>query len=64
MPKALHVGTVGVKTYRTYRYMVPFGGTKQSGPEHGIEAIDAYLETRSAVISTDDGPTVNPLIMR
>jgi acyl-CoA reductase-like NAD-dependent aldehyde dehydrogenase len=29
MSKALHVETVWVNTYRTYSYMVPFGGTKQ-----------------------------------
>ncbi|WP_326943712.1 aldehyde dehydrogenase [Amycolatopsis sp. NBC_01307] len=66
MSKALRVGTVWVNTYRTYSYMVPFGGTKQSGlgREHGIEAIDEYLETRSVVISTDDAPPVNPFVMR
>lgn len=66
LSKALHVGTVWVNTYRSYSYMVPFGGTKRSGlgREHGIEAIDEYLETRSVVISTDDGPPVNPFIMR
>jgi hypothetical protein len=38
--------------------------TKQSGREHGIEIIDEYLETRSVVISTDDGSPVNPFVMR
>jgi aldehyde dehydrogenase (NAD+) len=66
LSKALHVGTVWVNTYRSYSYMVPFGGTKRYGlgREHGIEAVDEYLETRSVVISTDDGPPVNPFIMR
>lgn len=66
MSKALQVGTVWINTYRTYSYMVPFGGTKRSGlgREHGIEAIDEYLETRSVVVSTDDGPPVNPFLMR
>ncbi|OZC61978.1 carnitine dehydratase [Rhodococcus sp. 15-725-2-2b] len=66
MSKALDVGTVWVNTYRTYSYMVPFGGTKQSGlgREHGIEAVDGYLDTKSIVISTDDGAPSNAFVMR
>lgn len=66
MSKALDVGTVWINTYRTYSYMVPFGGMKGSGlgREHGIEAIDEYLETKSVVINTGDEPPVNPFIMR
>ncbi|MDF3311224.1 aldehyde dehydrogenase [Rhodococcus sp. T2V] len=66
MSKALHVGTVWINTYRTYSYMVPFGGTKRSGlgREHGIEAVDEYLETKSVVISTDDGQPSNAFVMR
>jgi acyl-CoA reductase-like NAD-dependent aldehyde dehydrogenase len=32
---------------------LPFGGVKQSGlgKEHGIEALDYYVETKSVVIS-------------
>ena len=64
--KALQVGTVWVNTYRTYSYMVPFGGMKKSGlgREHGIEAVDEYLETKSVVISTDDDAPTNPFVMR
>jgi aldehyde dehydrogenase (NAD+) len=64
--KALQVGTVWVNTYRTYSYMVPFGGMKKSGlgREHGIEAVDEYLETKSVVISTDDDAPNNPFVMR
>jgi acyl-CoA reductase-like NAD-dependent aldehyde dehydrogenase len=66
MTKALKVGTVWVNTYRTYSYMMPFGGMKKSGlgRESGIEAINEYLETKSVFLSTaDEGPT-NPFIMR
>lgn len=66
MSKALRVGTVWVNTYRTYSYMVPFGGTKRSGlgREHGIEAVDEYLETKSVVLSTDDTAPTNAFVMR
>jgi aldehyde dehydrogenase (NAD+) len=66
MSKALKAGTIWVNTYRTYSYMVPFGGMKRSGigRENGTEAIDEYLETKSVLISTaDHGPT-NVFIMR
>jgi acyl-CoA reductase-like NAD-dependent aldehyde dehydrogenase len=66
MTKALKVGTVWVNTYRTYSYMVPFGGTKRSGlgRENGIEAINEYLETKSVYISIADRPPPNVFIMR
>ncbi|MCS6922121.1 MAG: aldehyde dehydrogenase [Elioraea sp.] len=66
MTKALKVGTVWVNTYRTYSYMVPFGGTKRSGMgrENGIEAIHEYLETKSVFISIADRPPANLFIMR
>lgn len=66
MSKALKVGTVWVNTYRNYSYMVPFGGMKRSGigREHGIEAVDAYLETKSVMISTNDTAPVNAFVMR
>ncbi|MSQ37540.1 MAG: aldehyde dehydrogenase family protein [Chloroflexi bacterium] len=33
---------------------LPFGGAKQSGfgKEHGIEALDSYIEKKSVVIAT------------
>jgi aldehyde dehydrogenase (NAD+) len=34
------------------------------GREHGIEAVDEYLETKSVVISTDDDAPNNPFVMR
>jgi acyl-CoA reductase-like NAD-dependent aldehyde dehydrogenase len=66
MTKALKVGTVWINTYRTYSYMVPFGGTKRSGlgRESGIEAVNEYLETKSVFISTADRPPANVFIMR
>jgi len=53
MSRALKAGTVWVNTYRTYSYMMPFGGVKRSGlgRESGIEAINEFLETKSVMMS-------------
>jgi aldehyde dehydrogenase (NAD+) len=66
MTKALKVGTVWVNTYRTYSYMVPFGGVKRSGlgRESGIESVNEYLETKSVFISTADRAPTNVFVMR
>ena len=50
--KAIKAGTVWVNTYNLYDPALPFGGFKQSGfgRELGIEALDAYLETKSVWI--------------
>lgn len=66
MSKALHVGTVWINTYRAYSYMVPFGGMKRSGigREQGIEAVDAYLETKSIIMSTVKAAPGNPFVQR
>ena len=66
MSKALKAGTVWVNTYRTYSYMVPFGGVKRSGlgRENGVEAINEYLETKSIFVSTADQPPANVFVMR
>ncbi|HEY5797960.1 MAG TPA: aldehyde dehydrogenase [Bosea sp. (in: a-proteobacteria)] len=66
MTKALQVGTVWVNTYRTYSYMVPFGGVKRSGlgRESGIETLNEYLETKSVFISTADRIPDNVFVMR
>lgn len=66
MTKALKVGTVWVNTYRTYSYMVPFGGVKRSGlgRESGIESVNEYLETKSVFISTADRAPKNVFVMR
>lgn len=64
--KRLKAGTVWVNTYRSLSYMVPFGGMKKSGigRENGIEAIQAYLETKSTWINLSDEYPKNPFVMR
>lgn len=49
MARAIRAGTVWVNTYNLYDPALPFGGFKQSGfgRDLGIEALDAYLETKS-----------------
>jgi (Z)-2-((N-methylformamido)methylene)-5-hydroxybutyrolactone dehydrogenase len=66
MSKALKVGTVWINTYRTYSYMVPFGGMKRSGigRENGIEAVDEYLETKSVILSIASETPANAFVMR
>ena len=50
----ISAGMVWVNTYRFIRRSTPYGGFKGRGWGHesGIEALDAYLETRTTVIST------------
>jgi len=50
----IDAGIVWVNTYRFLRWSTPYGGFKGSGVgrENGVEAIDAYLETKTTVIST------------
>jgi acyl-CoA reductase-like NAD-dependent aldehyde dehydrogenase len=50
--RAVRAGTVWVNTYNLYDPALPFGGFKQSGfgRELGLEAMDAYLETKSVWI--------------
>lgn len=50
----IEAGMVWVNTYRFIRWSTPYGGFKGSGwgRENGLEAVDAYLETRTTVIST------------
>lgn len=66
MTKALDVGTVWVNTYRSYSFMMPFGGTKMSGlgRENGMDAVDEYLETKSVFLSTANNGSGNPFVMR
>jgi acyl-CoA reductase-like NAD-dependent aldehyde dehydrogenase len=54
LAQRLQAGQVGVNTPFTARPGVPFGGYKQSGfgRELGLEALDAYLETKSVVVAT------------
>ena len=66
MSKRLDAGTVWVNTYRTYSYMMPFGGMKRSGigREQGIESVNEYLETKSVFISTAEGAPANAFVQR
>jgi aldehyde dehydrogenase (NAD+) len=50
----IQAGMVWVNTYRFIRWSTPYGGFKASGwgRENGVEAMDAYLQTRTTVIST------------
>jgi acyl-CoA reductase-like NAD-dependent aldehyde dehydrogenase len=47
--RAIKAGTVWINTYNLYDPGLPFGGFKASGfgRELGLEALDAYLETKS-----------------
>jgi aldehyde dehydrogenase (NAD+) len=65
MAERIQSGTVWVNTYRAVSYMSPFGGYKDSGlgRENGIEAIDAFLQTKSVWINTG-APTGNPFVIR
>ncbi len=47
--RSIKAGTVWINTYNLYDASLPFGGFKQSGfgRELGLEALDAYLETKS-----------------
>ncbi|MFJ4066179.1 aldehyde dehydrogenase [Pseudomonas sp. NPDC089996] len=64
--KELKAGTVWGNTYRTYSYMMPFGGMKQSGigRESGVEAINEYLETKSLMISIAQSHPLNIFVPR
>jgi (Z)-2-((N-methylformamido)methylene)-5-hydroxybutyrolactone dehydrogenase len=54
MAERLEAGTVWINTYRAVSFMSPFGGYKASGlgRENGMEAIDAYLQTKCVWLST------------
>ncbi len=49
LARAIRAGTVWINTYNLYDPALPFGGFKQSGfgRELGLEALEAYLETKS-----------------
>lgn len=66
MSDALEVGTVWGNTYRTYSFMMPFGGRKHSGMgrENGLEAISEYLETKSIMINIASEPPSNSFVPR
>ncbi len=57
----IKAGTVGINMPYTAFPGIPFGGYKQSGfgRELGLETLDAYLETKSVLVSTSPKPA-NP----
>jgi (Z)-2-((N-methylformamido)methylene)-5-hydroxybutyrolactone dehydrogenase len=65
MARRLRAGTVWVNTYRTNAAQAPFGGVKRSGygRERGLEALDAYLQTKNVMVDLSDGRT-DPFSMR
>jgi aldehyde dehydrogenase (NAD+) len=65
MAHKLKAGTVWVNTYRGMAFNSPFGGYKQSGigRQNGIEAMDAYLQTKSIWVELSDD-IQNPFVMR
>ena len=64
MANRLQAGTVWINTYRAVSFMSPFGGYKASGlgRENGMEAIDAYLQTKCVWLSTAT-EVPNPFVM-
>ena len=54
LPTRLEAGIVWVNMYRAISVLSPFGGVKRSGlgREHGLEGINAYLETKSVWVNT------------
>jgi aldehyde dehydrogenase (NAD+) len=65
MSERLQAGTVWVNTYRAVSFMAPFGGYKDSGlgRENGIDAVHAYLQTKSVWINSG-AVTGNPFVLR
>src|SRR5215475_8672145 len=58
LARRIKAGTVGITMPYTAFPGIPFGGYKQSGfgRELGLEALDAYLETKSVIVSTRPKP--------
>jgi aldehyde dehydrogenase (NAD+) len=54
--RQLEAGTVWVNLYRAVTFNSPFGGYKSSGigRVNGIEALDAFLQTKSVWIELDE----------
>ena len=65
MADRLQAGTVWLNIYRAMTFNSPFGGYKQSGMgrQNGIEAMDAYLQTKSVWCELSD-EVQNPFVMR
>lgn len=49
----IQAGSVWINTFRYIRWAIPYGGFKMSGlgRENGMEAVDAYLQTRSTIVN-------------
>jgi acyl-CoA reductase-like NAD-dependent aldehyde dehydrogenase len=58
LARRIKAGTVGINMPYTAFPGIPFGGYKESGfgRELGLETLDAYLETKSVIISTSPKP--------
>jgi acyl-CoA reductase-like NAD-dependent aldehyde dehydrogenase len=58
LARRIRAGTVGINMPYTAFPGIPFGGYKQSGfgRELGLETLDAYLETKSVIVSTSPKP--------
>jgi aldehyde dehydrogenase (NAD+)/betaine-aldehyde dehydrogenase len=58
LARRIKAGTVGINMPYTAFPGIPFGGYKQSGfgRELGLETLDAYLETKSVLVSTSPKP--------
>ena len=58
LARRIKAGTVGINMPCTAFPGIPFGGYKQSGfgRELGLETLDAYLETKSVIVSTSPKP--------
>jgi aldehyde dehydrogenase (NAD+) len=63
--RRLQAGTVWINMYRAMTFNSPFGGYKDSGigRQNGIEAIDAYLQTKSVWCELSD-EVQDPFVMR
>ncbi len=57
MAAAIKAGTVWVNAYRVVTPAMPFGGRGLSGVgrENGVEAVEAYLETKSVMVELTGG---------
>jgi acyl-CoA reductase-like NAD-dependent aldehyde dehydrogenase len=58
LARRIKAGTVGINMPYTAFPGIPFGGYKQSGfgRELGLETLEAYLETKSVIVSTSPKP--------
>ena len=54
--RGVEAGNLSVNSHSSVRYSTPFGGFKQSGlgRELGLDALDAFTETKNVFISTED----------